>query len=320
MSFNNRTYMPAFGISRSRSNARRGNTELQQHNPVVNSGVKIPVLNLSHSGPGQTGELILNQTDSLLYYYTGRQWIPLDVLDNDTRQFTDLLGQMIVVSDDNVAIETPDKGNLSLLAGNNPPGVGGHVHLSAGQGGLADGEIYLDVGGDRALTINKNSDMTLNTGNINLQSGSINCSIARDEVTAVTVQQKEPVSLLDMEDEETVVDEPVVEETTEGTEEPVRETEKGPEVTSLPDAHLNGMNGILTINCELSEGESVSGVIHNNILKVDSLINTTFVNCGCGVPYLWLSALQDNKVQYHIRCLEGKLTKVQLHVDVLNSV
>jgi hypothetical protein len=305
--------MPAFGVYRSGHNV---NNERSSIPDEVENTVKIPILDLQNraqSGKSQAGELVLNQQDSLMYYYTGRQWIPLAVMDMETHQITELLSQLINLENDrNVIIEAPNTGNIRLVAGTNSRGVGGHVHISAGQGGFADGEIYLDVGGDRALTIKKPTDVSVNSGNLQIKSGNleledpvacIKCNMVRAEVTAVTVQNSQSQTLIDADDAD--IEDDV------DTEDPI---------VTLPEATLNGMTGILTVNLELKESEALCGYLYNGLVQEDSWVGLTVVNSGGGVPHAWLDTPQDGAVRYHIRCLSGELSRVQLHIDVRNSL
>ncbi len=338
MSSTARSNMPAFGVSRSGQSV---NNEPRSIPDVVENTVKIPILDLQNraqSGQSQIGELVLNQQDSLMYYYTGHQWIPLAVMDMETHQITELLSQLINLENNrNVIIEAPNSGNIRLVAGTNSQGVGGHIHISAGQGGLADGEIYYDVGGDRALTIKKTSDVSVNSGNLHVDNGDlvvksgnleledpaacINCNVARAEITAVTVQNRQPQTSLEADDgvpppsptergKASRVDTDVQDDAVD-TDDPI---------VTLPEATLNGMNGILTVNLELKEDESLSGQVRNGLLQEDSWVGITVVNSGSGVPYAWIDAPQDGSVRYHIRCLNGELSRVQLHIDVRNSL
>nr|QBK87956.1 MAG: hypothetical protein LCMAC202_03170 [Marseillevirus LCMAC202] len=295
-----RSYVPPFGI-KSLGQQPQNSIPIPGLTQHPESAIKIPIIDLHNNSQGQVGDIVLNSTDSLLYYHIGRQWIPLAIMDNATESLVYL---------ENIVIKAPNSGNICLVAGNNAPAVGGNVHISAGQGGFADGEIYLDIGGDRALSIEKTADVTVNAGNLVVKSGNlelkaagacINCQIARTEVTAVVVQDHQ--SLSDHEDHE--------QEQESGS--------SGPATITIPEATLNGMTGILTVNLELCSGEKISGVVHNELLREDSWVNVTCVGSDDGVPHVWLSNPQNNSVTYHIYCLAGELNRIELHFDVRNT-
>ena len=128
-----RANMPAFGVSRA---GRANNREKNVESTISENLVKIPAVNLN-SHIQNLGEIVLNQQDSLLYYSNGQQWIPVAVM-NKVVQVTDDHGIVRHAGPDLAS----SGGSISIEANENPQGRGGNIHISAGQGGLADGEIY----------------------------------------------------------------------------------------------------------------------------------------------------------------------------------
>lgn len=316
---------------------------------------------------GRLGDIVFNDKDGLLYYFNGKEWTPLAIMDDDMRHLTESLAEILNIKDTNtVVIEAPPRGNIHLIAGNNPPGAGGHVLVSAGQGGLADGEIYFTVGGEKAVTVTKNADVIVNAANMQVDRGdlvikcgnlefedpisSINCNIARAEITAQIVarENKNVEETTDTKPLDSTITSPLNvfgrghnllhtennnngENNIQNTDDPVVKpdlsmmTKKDPSlwkqnfIKIVPDAILNGMSSILTVNLELEANCELSGKIKNSIVRANSWINVT-VAAESGSPYVWLGPPADGELKYTIRCLSGKLSKVQLHVEVRNSI
>ncbi len=302
--------------------------------------LRVPILDMYNQNQYTVGNMVLNTADSLLYYHTGHQWIPLAI------------GNNVHLENDNVVIKAPDtrkaklsyaetlrvssSGNICLVAGNNVPGIGGNVHISTGQGGCSDGEICFDIGGERVLTIEKTGNLQVDSGDVIVKSGNlelknsdacINCNISRTEVTVIkqeTLDESDPATLHEDDDPTTLHEsDPATlheddDPTTLNEDDPatVTTTVIDVEPMSIPDATLNGMVGILTINLELYSGGKISGIVHNKLLRKDSWVGVTCVGSENGIPYIWLSAPQNNMISYHIYCLDGNLNRIELHFDI----
>ncbi len=242
---NARTSIPSFGIS-TRSKKQVGPVD---DGNIIENTIRIPIIDLNNylSSEEQVGEVVLNILDGLLYYHNSLRWVPLEVKQH---------------------LVTSESTDLSLSAKDNPPSVGGNVEISAGKGGIDDGEIYFNIGGERAVTINKNGDLVVEN--------STKCKIDRAEITTL-------------------------------------------EDGTLPDVTLNGATSILTINLALEDGESLSGVIHNESIYVDSWVSLSVVGTENGSPYAWLDKPQDGSIQYHVLALVGEFSQLQLHLLVRNE-
>lgn len=272
-----RTSAPAFGVTKSKTLQHDTNTTAKARS-------NIPVVDISKR-VACVGELVINQQDSLLYYSNGFQWIPLAINDVTSNS----ISQHISVTDTSLLIETPK--NIMLIACDST-GHGGDIHISAGHGGVSDGSIYHDVGGEHALTIDDKADIIINSGSVIVKSGSLQFEDSMCGIKCVV--------------DHVTVDMDV-------------DTQK------LPDINTSGLSSIITINLQLPDVNTggttpstsmLNGKIINNMIKANSLLNTTIVNCGTGVPYIWLDNLQDGVVYYNICSLKGDLTKLQLHIQI----
>jgi len=257
---------------------RKGNNNTDEPRSIE-STTKLPVIDLHTYNNGQTGELVLHK-DNLLYYCTGGKWFPLAVMDVETNGITKLLSHLIKVDQSNVIFKAPNE-NMSFVAGDNPTGVGGNVHIAAGIGGLADGEIIFETGGEPVLRI---------------KDGSIKSSIARAEISTNTAMHV----LAPEYDQDVLIE--------------VEEAE------GLPDVQLDTAQSILVVNLELQEGKTLTGKINNALLKPDSWVGLTIASSGAGVPHVWLDLPCDGYIEYHICSLHGELSKIKLYIDVRNSL
>lgn len=298
MSSGSRNLLPAFGIS------RRNRVTNENSSSTSSAQMKIPVRNLYVSDHDTRGELVLNSADDLLYYFTGVQWLPLSPIDPEIHNVLEFLTNLISLRKQNVTIEAPDSGNLHLIAGNSRTGNGGHVHVSTGKGGYADGEIYFDVGGESALTIRKTGDLAITNGDVQVESGNV-------VVKNGNLELVDPAAEINC-----VIQRASIESTPESLMDADEETEQN---MILPNVTLNGMTSILTIGLNLVSGKNISGTINNSLLQKDSWVNVSVVNGGEGCPYVWLSKPDAGVISYNIHSLDGTLTELELHIEIRNS-
>jgi len=308
--------MPSFGMRRSvtknkfqrsrnieEQEGEKDNT-LEQGHTIINSN---PIVNSNPISQNMTGrklgDIIFNDKDSLLYYNNGKKWVPLAINDDEIRKLTESLSEIMNVHNDNtVIIEAPSRGNIHLKAGNNSPGEGGHVLVSAGLGGLNDGEIYFTVANEKALTITKNADLIVNSANLYIDKGDI-------IVKSGNIEIEDPIGCINSNIKTAIVTFSSVEKTINDT----ITLEK-----SLAPVILNSMNSILTINLDLNVNEQISGIIKNSLLQENSWVNVSAVT-ETGCPYVWLSPPKEGEIKYNIKCLADKLTFVHLHFNVCNT-
>jgi len=315
--------LPSFGINR----ARRRNKPVEVDVPVPpprvvqqSSGARVPIVDLQNSQDVhyQVGDLALNTADSLVYYNTGRQWVPLAIMDPKARQTSDLLSRIIGLEDNrDVVIEAPKNGNLRLTAGDNTPGIGGHVHVSAGQGGLTDGEIYLDVGGERAMTLDNTANVSVDHGDLTLKSGKLvlndpTATIVRHVAHAEVFMKREVVDKPPEKKDDKTMEKPVEK----SDDKPAKDSENQMMKLTLSDADLHSHTCILKANLILDEGGSVTGTINNKCLTDQSFVNLTVVNNGKGIPNVHLSDLENGSVKYTVYAVKGQITELQLHLDI----
>ena len=180
MSFRSR-YRGSLGNTRSvdqpQEQSAQQQTNATRSTQNISAGIKVPILDSHNQLQYTVGDMVLNAADNKLYYHTGHQWIPLAI------------GNNVNLENNNVVIKAPDtrkdslsyaetqrgssSGDICLVAGHNASGIGGNAHISTGQGGIADGEIYFDIGGERALTIKKTGDLKVDFGDVIVQSGNL---------------------------------------------------------------------------------------------------------------------------------------------------
>lgn len=120
------------------------------------------------------GVIKLGEADDLLYFYNNRkQWLPL-AIDHGILQPED---------DCTAVIKAPSKWGLHLRSGNNPHECGGDIHISSGIGGIADGEIYFDIGGENVLIIKKTGVISVKRDMVFSDGACVRSVISREELT-----------------------------------------------------------------------------------------------------------------------------------------
>jgi len=322
---NTRAALPSFGMRR-RPNRSKINHEVVQEQEDQSQTVAVrtatpvtktlsptqktpPKVNAGTNTNVGTGgvNLKLNDKDSLLYYNNGKTWVPLAIVDDDMRYLTESLSEIMNVQNDKtVTIEAPPRGNIHLKAGNNPPGGGGHVTVAAGHGGLDDGEIYFTVGGEKALTITKNSDVIVNAANIHVETGDI-------VVKSGNIDIENPIGCINSNISRQEITVNFLNSEVDGEEEkPVREFKL------TPDAILNSMTSVLTVNADLEESAQVSGIIKNSLIKNTSWVNIT-ASSDSGCPYVWVDSPENGQIKYTIKSLAGNLKQTRLFLEIRNS-
>ncbi len=159
-----RTNIPSFGI--------RGRQISTYSTSIDESSAKLTDLN--DKTEGTPGAITLNSNDGRLYYYDGQQWCPL-LID---------YGLFKPENDHNISVRAPPTWGLHLKSGDDIQGIGRNLRISTGLGGIADGEMYLDIGGENALTIKKTGDIVIK-GNLELENPNahIKSIISRAQVT-----------------------------------------------------------------------------------------------------------------------------------------
>lgn len=251
---------PAFGITKSHKAA------------AGTSRTVVPIISIkdAEERPTTAGEIVMNDADSRLYYNIGDDWVQLSVQEKQSAKQPPSKTQPQQPQQSVQGSLQDRSGNITIAA---PDGRSGkNVTISSGKGNFSNGEINFNVGGETALTLDKEGDLIVYK-NLHFSGPESNVvyNICRDELA---------------------IDD------------------------SIPDAILTGPLGILTIYLDLEQNQSISGVLNNSLLKETSWINmTTVCNASCRVN-VWLTDLADGSVTYNIRCEDGKLERLQLHVEI----
>jgi hypothetical protein len=84
-------------------------------------------------------------------------------------------------------------------------------------------------------------------------------------------------------------------------------------------ATVNGTNCVVTVQKPLNAEDSCEGMLKNGVIKESSWVSVTPVGTGSGVPYAWFHSLQKGSLRFGVRCLEGSLESVALHIEIRNS-
>lgn len=284
---------------------------------VPQEDTKIPITDLSKNSDGHVGDIVFNTSDSLLYYHTGHQWIPIAIMDLETRNTAERLSTLMTIDDEDIFFCAPNNENINITAGNNAPGVGGNVLLSAGQGGLDDGTIYLNIGTDQALTIHESTDVTVDSGNFTVTRG--DCVVKNGNL-----ELHDPVGMFICNiaratASQTVDDTDTDSDTASDDDTKTTDHHTKTVYSTVDTLVMNCMTGILTLKVELDSGNEITGIVQNNVVQANSWINITPV-CASGCPLVWVNSVNDGEFTYTTSCAAGNITELQLHFEVRNAL
>ena len=302
--------VPAFGISRSghNNNGSTGYTDIRPTANFIESSFKIPVLSLESHTSGQGGDIVLNRIDNLLYYHTGQNWVPLAIMDIETRQKTDILSKLLSIDNQrNVIIQAPYSGNIHLIAGNHPNiGSGGHLHLTAGQGGVSDGKIYVETGGDTVLTVDSTGDVIVNTGNLQVTVGDVVMASGNVEFEAASSGIN-----YNIETREVIVE--ADEDSSSGEEADDYVHEEG----EVKDLTMNSTSGIIDMSTE-ANFVSISGKVCNSLISKNTMVMITPV--GSGYLNATVTKIDNGFFEYSITNKKYSIKQCRLQFIIHNSI